>query len=91
MALQTHLFRRGASDVWRKRIPVNAGGGMRQISLRRNDRLIAKRRALIVGSENYGLFDAMAHKGPHARKHDGFWLLLSTANTRKSVRAVHSS
>lgn len=63
MRLQTHLFRRGASYVWRKRIPVNAGGGMLQISLRTNDPLIAKRLALIVGSESYGLFDTVAHKG----------------------------
>lgn len=59
MGLQMHVFRRGATYVWRRRLPVAAGGQLMQVSLRTNDPLIARRVATIVSAESYGIFDAM--------------------------------
>ncbi|MGN0933715.1 DUF6538 domain-containing protein, partial [Falsigemmobacter intermedius] len=59
MAFQSHLYRRGASYVWRRRTPALAGGKILQISLRTNEPLIARRRAAIVTVESNNLFDAM--------------------------------
>lgn len=63
MAFQSHLYRRGASYVWRRRTPARAGGRILQISLRTNEPLIARRRAAIVTVESNNLFDAMSVQG----------------------------
>lgn len=63
MAFQSHLYRRGASYVWRRRIPALVGGRILQISLRTNEPLIARRRAAIVTAESNNLFDAMTVQG----------------------------
>ncbi|RRH76298.1 DUF6538 domain-containing protein [Falsigemmobacter faecalis] len=63
MAFQSHLYRRGASYVWRRRPPARAGGRILQISLRTNEPLIARRRAAIVTVESNNLFDAMSVQG----------------------------
>ncbi|QUS35554.1 DUF6538 domain-containing protein [Falsirhodobacter algicola] len=59
MGLQLHVFRRGATYVWRRRVPASQGGKLMQVSLRTNDPLIARRVALMVSAESYGIFDAM--------------------------------
>lgn len=37
LGLQTHVFRRGATYVWRRRLPVSLGGALMQVSLRTRD------------------------------------------------------
>ena len=59
MGLQTNLLRRNATYAWRKRLPVQLGGGLMQISLRTNDPEIAKRVAAIVSAECTHTFDRM--------------------------------
>lgn len=76
MALQTNILRRGATYVWRKRLPVSLGGSVIQISLRTNDPLIARRLAVIVSAESVRVFDDMAEAG------------LSREDAQKLLRAV---
>ena len=59
MGLQTNLIRRNATYAWRKRLPVEVGGGLMQISLRTNDPNIAKRVAAVVSSECWHIFRLM--------------------------------
>jgi hypothetical protein len=59
MGLQSNLLRRGATYAWRKRLPVNLGDGLIQISLRTNDPKIAKRVAAVVSAESTHIFDSM--------------------------------
>ncbi|ARO14378.1 phage integrase family protein, putative [Ketogulonicigenium robustum] len=63
MGLQNHTFRRGASYVWRKRVPSYAGSGIIQISLGTNTPLIARRLAMILSAESCKVFDEMASQG----------------------------
>jgi hypothetical protein len=62
MGLQTNLIRRNATYAWRKRLPVEAGGGLMQISLRTNDPDIAKRVAAVVSVACWHIFDLMKIK-----------------------------
>ena len=59
MGLQSNLLRRGATYAWRKRLPVNLGDGLIQISLRTNDPKVAKRVAAVVSAESTHIFDSM--------------------------------
>ncbi len=59
LGLQTHVFRRGATYVWRKRLPTCLGGALMQVSLRTRDPLIARRIGLILGAEGCRVIDAM--------------------------------
>ena len=59
MGLQTHVFRRGATYVWRRRLPLSLGGALMQVSLRTRDPLIARRLALLLGAEGCRVFDQM--------------------------------
>lgn len=63
MGLQNHTFRRGATYVWRRRLPTRLGAGIIQISLRTNDPLIARRLSVIVNAETVRIFDVMQAKG----------------------------
>lgn len=60
LALQTHVFRRGATYVWRRRLPVSKGEALMQVSLRTRDPLIARRLALVIGAEGCRVIDQMA-------------------------------
>lgn len=63
MGLQNHTFRRGATYVWRRRLPTRLGAGIIQISLRTNDPLIARRLSVIVNAEAVRIFDVMQAQG----------------------------
>lgn len=71
MGLQSNLLRRGATYAWRKRLPVNLGDGLIQISLRTNDPKIARRVAAVVSAESTHIFDIMKNHAlskPDARR-----------------------
>lgn len=76
MALQSHLYRRGAAYVWRRRWPALHGGRILQISLRTNEPLLARRLSAIVTAESNGIFDSMTSQG------------LSRADARKFLEHI---
>jgi Domain of unknown function (DUF6538) len=63
MGLQTNLYRRGATYVWRRRLPAHLGGTILQVSLRTNDPLIARRLGAIVTAESNNVFEIMTVQG----------------------------
>lgn len=63
MGLQSNLYRRGATYVWRRRFPVSLGGTILQISLRTNDPLLARRLGAIVSAESNSVFEIMTVQG----------------------------
>lgn len=63
MGRQSNLYRRGASYVWRRRLPARLGGTILQISLRTNDPLQARRLGASVTAESYHVFEHMTAHG----------------------------
>ncbi|MFI0396551.1 DUF6538 domain-containing protein [Paracoccus jiaweipingae] len=63
MGLANHVYRRGATYVWRRRLPGGAdGGGVMQVSLRTRDPETARRLAAIVTAQSAAIFRDMAKK-----------------------------
>ena len=59
MGLQTNVFRRGATYVWRKRLPPALGSKLMQVSLRTNTPAMARRIAPMVSAEVTEIIEAM--------------------------------
>lgn len=59
MGITDFVFRRGASYVWRRRLPRSLGGALLQVSLRTNEPLIARRIAAKVTVASNNLFERM--------------------------------
>ena len=76
MGLTDFVYRRGASYIWRRRLPRLLGGALIQVSLRTNDPLIARRIAAIVTVASNNLFERMTNTG------------LSRENARKLLDQV---
>jgi hypothetical protein len=62
MGLQTIFIRRNATYAWRRRLPVEIGGGLMQISLRTNSPKVANRTAAVATVECWDIFDLMRAK-----------------------------
>ena len=61
MGTTDFVFRRGATYVWRRRLPVSLGGALLQVSMRTNDPLIARRIAAKVTVASNNLFERMTN------------------------------
>lgn len=90
MGLQTHVFRRGATYVWRRRLPVSLGDALMQVSLRTRDPLIARRLALILGAEGCRVIDQMT-QGKLTRDEARSLLQASIQRTLEQVEAARAN
>ena len=87
MGLQTNFLRRNATYAWCKRLPVQPGGGLMQISQRINNPETAKWVATIVSAESTHTIDRM--KTPALSKSDALRLLTAVIK-RELERISHA-
>ncbi|WP_157970914.1 DUF6538 domain-containing protein [Pseudogemmobacter bohemicus] len=63
MGITDFVFRRGATYVWRRRLPTALGGALLQVSLRTNEPLLARSIAAKVTVASNNLFEHMINTG----------------------------